>query len=187
MKVYHGSLKSGLKKLESDPSFARFKVENLVEGEGVYLTEDLEVAKGYASGGSIYEVEIESNNILDARYDKDFIQILEDTSGNFNLQFNISSINYVYATIESIISGNSSISDFGNSIRLILDNDEITMMYFEENGGYEMTNDIAKFIQDKINGFDGFRYLDQGINQGQSIIYVIKNSSVLSIKKEIKI
>lgn len=186
MKAYHGSPKSGLTQLEFNPSFSLF-LENLAEGEGVYLTEDMEVAKCYASGGSIYEVELNSSNLLDARHDVEFVKILEETSENFGLGFSLINIKYVSNAIESIIDGRSSITEFGSSIRLIIDNDELTSMYFEENGGYEMTAEIADFIQNKISEYDGFKYLDQGINQGQSVIYVIRNSSVISIKKEIKI
>jgi hypothetical protein len=186
MKAYHGSPKSGLKQLEFNPSFSRF-LENLAEGEGIYLTEDMEVAKGYASGGSIYEVELNSSNVLDARIDQGFIQILDDVAEHFRLGFSLMTIAYVHESIEAIIDGRSSISEFGNTIRIILDNDEVTMMYFEENGGYEKTTEIANDIQNKINAFDGFKYIDQGINQGGSTIYVIKNSDIISIKKEIKI
>jgi hypothetical protein len=186
MKVYHGSPKSGLKVLEFSPELSRF-VENLVEGEGIYLTEDLEVAKNYASGGSVYEVEIGSQNILDAQSTEAFEKILEETSEHFGLGFNINTIRYVAEAIQVIIDGGASISEFGNSIRLILDNDEITMMYFEENGGYEQTLAIAEYIRKKIHDFDGFRYIDRGINNGNSAIFVIKNQAVISIKNEIKI
>ena len=186
MKAYHGSPKSGLKQLEFDPRMSRF-LENLVEGEGIYLTEDMEVAKSYASGGSVYEVEVNSSHILDARYEDGFIKILDEVSEKLKFSFSLKDVAYVRETIAAIIDGRSSISDFGNSIRLILDNDDITSMYFQENGGYEMTTIVSKSIQKKINKFDGFKYLDHGINQGKSVLYVIKNSSVISIKNEIKI
>ena len=59
MIFYHGSLEKNLSELKYYEELSRFGGdEKLIYGEGIYLTEDKEEAKGYGEEGSVYTVEV---------------------------------------------------------------------------------------------------------------------------------
>lgn len=183
MKVYHGSPTKGLSHLVFKKEHSRF-YENLVEGEGIYLTEDYEVAKGYASsGGSIYHVKFISGPILDATKSIQFEKVLSEVSQELGIK-NLATVRYVHETIESVIEGSSSISKFGKSIQLIIDNDEKMMPVVESRGGYDFSETVATEIQKKIDEFAIIKYVDRGINNASSIIYIVRNADAIAVEKE---
>ena len=178
--IYHGSRFQNLTSLDFDKERSRAE---LTEGDGIYLTDSYKVAAEYAgSEGSVYKLEIFCP-IFKAYERESFQNVLNEMENEYSIKF--SSIAYVDSTIDTVVEGRSSIQNFGNSIKLILDNDE-DFVRLSEKKGLDLSDQIAKNIRDKIHGYNAWAYYDEAIDQGKSLVYLVKNSSVIQIVDEKK-
>ena len=179
MNLYHGSPKRNLKELVFIKENQRFN--ELVEGEGVYCTDSFEVAENYSGGGSVYTVEF-GGSLFDSTKKESFTKILNTIGNKYNVDFN--SIGYIDETIESTVDGSYSVSEFGESINLLLDNDESFMSNLKD---YDIMINIKSDINNLINSYDCIKYLDNNIDNGNSFVFLIKNSESIKIINELQI
>jgi len=176
MKLYHGSVTRDIQKLSFDKSRQRFN--RLVEGEGIYLTESHDVAKSYSGGGSVYHVDFRGN-LLDATKKDSFVEIIKKVEEEFSIK--ILETPYVESSLESIEEGDFSVSTFGEDIVLILENDE---KFLETLTDYEFTEKIKNSLNTHISNYDGFKYYDKSLDNGESLVFLITNEETLKIIKE---
>jgi hypothetical protein len=179
MIVYHGSIHKNLKSLEFVKENSRTE---LTEGEGVYLTESLDIAKSYGgSDGVVYFVNI-SGKILDTTKPLMLETILIQIGETFAID--LLTVPRVVDVIEKVVAGHGSIQYFGKSIQLVLDNDA-DFYKLESTKGENFSEIIKTKIQERIDEHVAIRYRDNSINQAKSIIYVVKNPSCIEIVKEV--
>lgn len=175
MKIYHGSPNHGIEKFELGKTIRQY----LNEGEGIYLTEDLGVARTYAgSDGAVYEVIIKNGAVFDATKPDDFkycLKLFSEAVGR-KIQITKDAAKSLEKQIERIIEGYWSVTNFPNEIRnIVLD------------GGiddYEPLDNAIAEVQKYMDDHQVIKYYDNNINNGESINYVVRDPNIIKIVKE---
>lgn len=180
-KLYHGSPKQGIEKFELGRSTRNY----LNEGEGVYLSENRDVARDYAvNGGSVYEVSLKSGAMFDATKYDDFeycVQLLVKELGeNFRVPRDLAK--QFAQQVDSIVEGRWSVTQFPDSLRLLVTNTE-------EAANIDL-DVIAKAV-DKVNEYMDdhpiIKYVDSTIDNGKSFCYVVRDASLVKVIKEMPV
>lgn len=177
MKWYHGSPIRQLKEFKIDnPRFQS------VEGQGLYLTPDYKIARGYAgSEGSVYEVELQTSAIFDATEKTEFLYCLELVSKK--IEFNLMDLDFIELTIESLVSGEYQITDeynagFAWQIKNLLLNDE---RFSSLTDGDEKIEIMQNEIKNYLSKHHIIKYVDKNLG----LVKICKDPQVVCISKEI--
>lgn len=159
MKLYHGSPVKNIKSFNLD------KIRGVsVEGNGVYLTHKIDMAKHYAgSEGSVYECNIESLNLFDATKEESFLEMISIISKR--IDFNVSSIDFLKETIAGFLSGDYQISDYNGSgltwqIKNLLFNNEVFCSLSHQDA---IISSLEEEIKTYMNQFSVMKYHDKGL------------------------
>jgi hypothetical protein len=124
MEVFHGSSKSGLKKLVYKAEYCE-RVETLkrVEGEGIYLTSNWLLAYEYATK-SVYEVQIDDSDILDGTKLEVLQGLISSAREMCEISHELEKGEKIIDACQKVLDGDSALSEFSYSISKVLDNDE---------------------------------------------------------------
>lgn len=148
MKIYHGSPCVTIKEFNLDN-----KRYELVEGDGVYFTQDYRIARKYAgSEGAIYVCSLRSSAVFDATNPEEYSSLFESISKKIN--FDLTSLDYIEETIENLVSGQYLINDeigMGLSWQIInlLNNDENFVSLKDSEEKIQIVkSEIAQYLQD---------------------------------------
>ena len=175
MQWFHGSPVNNIKKFEETKS----KLSSL-EGSGLYLTKNINIAKGYAGiEGSIYTCEI-NGSIFDTREIEAFDELINQICKK--IDFNIRNCEGFKNTIEGLTSGYYKISNengdgFSWQLTNLLNNDET---FVQDKSGENKISDLKSLVNEYMSQFDGLLYND--IKLGE--VLVIKNFDTIQITEE---
>jgi oligoribonuclease (3'-5' exoribonuclease) len=171
--LYHGSPTQGLTDLFYDPAFTRRDAGTLVEGDGVYLTESYRVARGYAGAeGSIYEVQLKATAVFLADKKKSYLDIYRQVKKKFGID--LAKMKHTDWDIKRCQEGRGSVTNFGDSIRHILLNDE---GFATDPANADKPEEIRDFINQEIAEWPVVRYLDANIDDGKTHVYVVRQDT----------
>jgi hypothetical protein len=174
--LYHGSPTKGIKQFST--KFRRFDTQ--AEGEGVYLTSDVNVARCYSGDeGSIYKVKIKHTDVFNARNETGFLKILNAVklkTGIDLLQYKI-----IRDTVSAMKDGDYSVMGSNGlvwQIELILSNDSGFMQKY----GDLNLKEVVRAAREEIDKVKVMCYMDPSISDRP--LYLVKDPSVIRIVNE---
>lgn len=180
MKLYHGSPVKGIIEFSKDAP-SRFQS---IEGDGLYISPDYKIARSYAgSEGSVYEISLNKNLILDLRTDEEFLDMIKKISDKTGID--ILKLDGITNTLEGLVSGHYRIRPSGDSgfnwqIKQLLDaNEDFTL----RNDCEEIYEIIDSYIIDYFSYHDVMIYNDLKLG----IVYLSMNPEKVLILKEIQV
>lgn len=176
MILYHGSMRK-FDRFSISKSLVNGSVENLVEGLGVYMTSDYDLASTY--GDTIYTIEVNNNSISDFTN----INYIKRLLNNIELEVGIVLDDYfnVDDMILDVKDGFISTTLLYKEICDQLDSSEAFYFDFQDRITYEddcIFKEIEKSFFHHIN--DIFKYYDKSYNK--DIYICINNPELLKIK-----
>lgn len=180
MILYHGSPTQGIEKLTMEPKHRRHDMPH--EGEGIYLTDNLDTAKRYGLGGSIYTVKLLSSPVFDATDPEEFkrcLRMAKEEAGEVRLTKE--SAQMIRQMIKSIVAGRWGVTNFGDQVRQVLLNDEIAV---SDPDNEEKISRTVEVINAYIEEHPVVKYYDQAIGEGKPLIYVVRDPSLLVVQEE---
>lgn len=174
MNLYHGTNKGCFNTLE-----LRGERENLAEGNGIYMTDTLSVAKDY--GCFIHYIEVSEEHISDFTNKENIEKTILNTLRAISLEDIYYDID-IDSIIEDILYGTGSILNIGREIGLHLSSYEnLTKKY--EDVLYDVDSMINTEIKNHIK--DVIKYKSKGID---GIVYLcFRNPQVVKVTKIIEI
>jgi hypothetical protein len=178
MKLYHGSPTPGIKSFNLDPKNRRFN--DLLEGEGIYLTDSLEAAKDYAMGGVVYECTLSESPIFDATDEKEF-QICFKVSQRkvgVKLQVSKNTAKYIDDMVHNYTMGKGAITKLHELMWQLFSNDERVATDEEV---LELANKVTEKINEYVKNRPILKYRDP--DHGY-LVFVVRDPSLIQIQKE---
>lgn len=175
MLLYHGSNRI-FKEFKISEELAITNKDNLVEGYGVYMTDDKSFAKNH--GNNVYTIDV-SNSLISDFTDKQYIlsllnKIEKDVDICFNDYFDIDSL------IESTLSGKILITKFYKEIVDLLDSTELFWQDFGNKITYEDDCIFKKIENSFYNNISSiYKYYDNSYKK--NIFICVKNEENLKI------
>lgn len=128
--LYHGS-QTEFTSFLIDPKFTRHSM--LMEGFGIYMTEDIEFAKAY--GDFVYQVEVPESKISDFTDRNTIVRIVSQLSEA--LDISIEDEIDIEILIQSALSGEVSITNLNTEITNLLESNEAFYMAHEDRITFE--------------------------------------------------
>lgn len=119
MLLYHGSNKL-FHQFKIKKELSNYNESSLMEGLGIYMTEDKHIAEGY--GAYIYEVEIFDKDVLDSTDVEEMKSIIECISNKVN--FDIKEMIDIDDLVLGVKEGEISVTKLYKEINDLLDSDE---------------------------------------------------------------
>ena len=177
--LYHGSSEK-FEHFLIKKDLAKTDYNNLVEGYGIYMTEDESIAMTY--GNNIYKVEVPKSKVLDTTSKLELKSLINKLSEVVGVNI-LEEINFndLYKGVKC---GNISVSELYKEISLILENNEDFCMRYEE---LITLNDDCLFEKIKKAYMelipDILKYYDGSFNT--NIYICVKNPENLLIKEVI--
>lgn len=182
--LYHGSPTQGIEEFVIDKKHSRHELPH--EGEGIYLTEDPEIARGYAGPeGSVYTCTLRSGATFDATDPKEFtrcLRLAKEEAGE--IRMSPESAKMIRQIIKRAADGDSGITNFGDQVRLILSNDEIACTTEGSDEKISKTRDV---IDAYIEEHPIIKYYDSQIGKGEKLIFVVRDASLIHITGEVPV
>lgn len=177
--LFHGS-PNHFYEFNINKDFLNTRPENLVEGIGIYLTDNKEIAENY--GKYLYHVIVNKKNILDFTKKETIKNIIKETEKevkktykNFNFKKYIKNISEL---IENVVDGYLSIS-FYKEINNLLDSNEVFYIDFQED-----VENIFEIIEKTIKKYTN-NYIIKYKDNNLGYVYIYKNPEDVSQKLRI--
>lgn len=177
MILYHGSTKD-FDKFEIAEKHLSTKIENLIEGMGIYFSDKKEFAKSY--GSYIYTVELDENDCWDFTNPKTMPMFIDKVAKKVNFPI----MNFLSKdSFEWILNGNLSIRRFSREIMLQLDSTETFYEVLGNKDSEELFEEITIEYEKLLYSKRFFKYFDTSF---QTVIYLCTNgeNTVKIISKE---
>lgn len=182
MIAYHGSPRTGLKKLEYSTDLSRFGEHNLLHGAGIYLTLSQKEAKAYAMGGSVYTVEV-SGEVFDTTDISELDLFVRTFLSNIGASAELSKNKVLQKTLNMITTGEISGADLVHTLFSVMGN-EMELYYGVIEEFFEGDSDKCLSELEAL-----FHYKKVRIRHGQDgtdwIICLDKEGSGLEIIEEV--
>jgi hypothetical protein len=184
MELYHGSPTQGITEFVIDSKYKRHELPH--EGEGIYLTEDRDIARGYAGPeGSLYICKLRSGATFDATDGAEFTRCLRLARKEVGeIKILPKSAKMIRQTIKRAAKGDYGVTNFGDQVRLILSNDELAT---SEEGSDIKIDKTSEIIDAYIQEHPIVRYYDSQIGKGDKLIFVVRDPRLIRIENEILI
>lgn len=167
MKLFHGSIYD-FDKFEISEKHLRTKKDSLMEGLGIYFSEQKDFAKDY--GNYVYTIDFDENNCWDFTDKKIIKKIIEKVSKKVN--FDVSAF-IPEISIDSLIDGRISATKFSREITLWLDSNESFYSIFEDDTD-ELFEKIETIYEEILNEKDFIKYFDCSFKAN---IYLCRNNA----------
>lgn len=175
--AYHGSPTTSIREFKIMPPRTR----TLAEGEGIYLTEDIDVARSYSGdNGSVYKVTIDTTRMFDATNESGFLEIVELVKRKSKID--LLKIPVFEQTLELMKDGQYTVlgeNGLDWQVRVILENDERFMTKYGEARLRHITGLVEKFL----NQIKVMKYLDPAISELP--LYLVRDGSLITLQEEI--
>lgn len=168
MILYHGSINK-FNQFEIKEDILRTRKENLVEGVGVYMADNMEFVKGY--GNYIYKIDIDNKDISDFTNRKYILSIINKMENILNINF--SSYFDIEDLILDVLEGWTQVTTLYKYITDILDskesfyNDYSDLITYEDDCIFEKFKNVFLSITKNT-----FKYYSRDFKQN---IYICKD------------
>lgn len=178
MKLYHGS-HSLFDKYEVDKSRSLSDGVFYPEGLGLYMTENLEIAKNYSDLVNIYEFEFEEKDVLDFTKGDTVRTYFESIQNDLGVEF----VSYldVKSITENVMEGYMSIRTLGQEISSILSSDEPFYMKHESEITFEENCLLSRLVRIAEDKLFVYKYYDRSFEE--EIYIVVKNFESIPMKR----
>lgn len=181
MEYYHGSPTHGIEKFTLDEKHRRHEAPH--EGEGIYLTEDFEIAKHYAgSEGAVYTCKLASSPVFDATDPEEFtrcLRLAREEAGEVDVTPETAKM--IRQTIQRIMKGDWGVTNFGEQVRQMLLNDELAVTMEDGDTRIAKTKEVINAYMDE---HPVVKYYDSQIGNGKKLILVVRDPSLVKITSE---
>ena len=166
MILHHGSTKD-FDKFEISEKHLSTKIENLIEGMGIYFSDNKEFVKSY--GNFIYTIDMDNNDCWDFTNPETMPMFIDKISEK--VKFPI--LNFLSPnSFEWILNGNLSIRRFSREIMLQLDSVETFYEVLGNRDSEELFEEITKEYEKLLFSKRFFKYFDASF---KTVIYLCTN------------
>lgn len=178
MKLYHGSTRL-FDKYEVDKSRSISDGVFYPEGLGLYMTENLEIAKRYSDLVHIYEFDFTEEEVLDFTKEDTVQTYFESIQKELDVEF----ISYldVKGISEKVMEGYMSIRTLGQEISSILSSDESFYMEHESAITFEEDCLLSRLVRIAEDKLFVYKYYDRSFDE--NIHIAVKNFDLIPVKR----
>lgn len=178
MRLFHGSNKD-FNEFVISPELARHDILDLVEGYGIYMTQNIDVALSY---GNLYEVEVDEKVILDTTKKTEIRKLIKRVEKRAKIDI-INNIDFD-DFYESVKIGKISVTEMYKEINMLLESEDSFYEMYGDRVTYEDDSCLFKQIEFAFKEAmpEVLKYYDKNLGE----VYICThNPGVLKIVNEI--